>query len=133
MIIIGMNIGLIIAGIMALVRGKFVLTKNRVVEGVPARLLGAACFIPLPVVLCGSVTFLLVRSGGAVREPTTEDQLLSAAIEWGIMIVSLLILFGTAFALSGPPSEDRPPPRRWDDDDEEDDFEEDDDAPRRRR
>ena len=41
-------IGMLIAGIVALIRGKFQLTKASVVEGVPARIIGVIFLLPLP-------------------------------------------------------------------------------------
>ena len=46
--ILGLEIGLIIYGIIALVKGRMKFGENKVVEGLPARLLGVLALTPLP-------------------------------------------------------------------------------------
>ena len=46
--ILGIEIALIVVGILALARGRMTLSKTKVVVGAPARLLGLLALTPLP-------------------------------------------------------------------------------------
>ena len=47
--ILGIEIALVIIGLLALVRGRMTVTASRVVEGIPARLLGLLALTPIPI------------------------------------------------------------------------------------
>jgi hypothetical protein len=49
--ILGAEIGVTIYGLMALIRGKFSMGKNREIVGLPARMLGLLCLATLPLVI----------------------------------------------------------------------------------
>src|SRR5437879_1799730 len=53
-----LEIGMLIFGIIALITGKFTLTRNKVVYGVPARIIGVIMILPLPLGLL--VAFVII-------------------------------------------------------------------------
>jgi len=57
--LLALEIGLLIFGIIAVATGKLTLTKNHVVRGTPARLLGVVGILTLPSVLlvCFAIGF----------------------------------------------------------------------------
>jgi hypothetical protein len=104
--IIGM-IGFAILGIAALITGKITLSKNKVVLGTPARLLGLLALTPLPIVLVIGVAYA-VASGPADPEKFQKDnQLVFAAIEIGTLVVVGAVVFGIGAALAVSPEEVR--------------------------
>src|SRR4051812_23402878 len=106
MLICGLGIGLIIAGIVALVTGRIKLTKNRAVQGVPARLLGVALLLPLPVSF--AVVFIYSLSQADVNK---QEQFQAWAqqndgkltlIMAGTMIGMAVLIIGIAALLAKP-------------------------------
>ena len=69
--ILGAEIGMIVMGIMALVKGQMVLTKKRIVYGAPARFLAIITFLPLPTsfVIATIVAAVSVAKGLGVEVP----------------------------------------------------------------
>jgi hypothetical protein len=142
--ILGMEIGLAIFGILALVKGKMTLSKNKVVVGAPARLLGLLALMPLPVAF--GVGLLYALSEGPVNAGRVADdnKLALAAVEGGIVVLFAVLVFGIGAAVGITPQEaerrERRAPGRYDEDDRYDDDErpgkrdeDDDDRPRKRR
>lgn len=129
--ILGLEIGMLIFGLVALVRGKFTLSKNKVVEGAAARLLGLLALTPLPLAL--AVVFLYVAaSSPANPEKFAEDNKLTIAlIEAGVVIGIAVLVFGIGAAIGKDPAEARRRKKKRRDEDDYDD-EEDYDRPRRR-
>jgi hypothetical protein len=65
-----MGLGMLIFGIIALVRGQFTLTRTKVVSGVPARIIGFILLLPLPLMLASGLligVFYVMR--GSSRGP----------------------------------------------------------------
>src|SRR5262249_11231617 len=89
--ITGLEIGMLIAGIIALVSGKFKLTANCVAEGVAARLAGLICLLPLP--LSFAVGFVIALQQQAQGRPfdVKEMQLSLALLEGGIALACLIL------------------------------------------
>src|SRR5689334_11923934 len=61
MLICGLGIGLMIAGIVALATGRIKFSRNRAVQGVPARLIGAAMLLPLPAGFLAGMIYTLMH------------------------------------------------------------------------
>src|SRR4051812_33004766 len=106
MLICGLGIGLMIAGIVALITGKIKFSKNRAVQGVPARLLGVALLLPLPVSF--TVVFLYSLTQADVNK---QDQFQAWAqqndgkltlIMAGTMIGMAAVIIGIAAVLAKP-------------------------------
>jgi len=114
--IIGLEIGLLIFGFVALIRGKFTITKNKVVEGMPARLLGALAILPLPL-LVGLGILLGLAKG---EQFFVKNKLQLTIAEAAIVVVFAIIIFGVGAAIGKPPRKQR---RCRDEiDDDEDDY-----------
>jgi hypothetical protein len=70
--ILGMEIAMFVIGIMALVRGKLKLGKNKEVTGTPARLLGLIGFVPIPLAIVLNIVAIVVLVAGGHRvDPAT--------------------------------------------------------------
>jgi hypothetical protein len=146
MLLIGLGIGLMVAGIIALATGRMKFSKNRAVQGVPARLLGVALLAPLPAGFLAAMIYTMAHI-----DPNKPDQ----AQEWGrqhdgaitavmagtMIGLAVLIIVIAAF-LAKPIKPQRKRKRRNDYDDVEDDrprrrrdqtADDEDDRPRRRR
>ncbi|AMV26924.1 hypothetical protein VT84_21160 [Gemmata sp. SH-PL17] len=91
--IFGIEVGLAIFGILALVRGRMTMSKGKVVVGVPARLLGLVALTPLPVALVVILLYTIAQ-GGADPEKFAQDQRLTIAlIEAGVVISIAVFVF----------------------------------------
>lgn len=127
--ILGMEIGLAIFGILALVRGKMTLSKNKVVVGAPARLLGLLALTPLPAALLFVVLYAASR-GGQVND---DDKWTITGIEAGTVILVAILVFGIGAAIGITPREAERRERRASGRYDEDEDDELDDRPRKRR
>jgi hypothetical protein len=131
-VILGAEIGLMVFAIITLVRGKLVLTKNRVVTGVPARLLALIGFLPLPVtlVLGLAIGVFLVGRGQPVDQ--TRVRIIGAVVELSVIVLCVAAIYGIGLMIAKPPMPERRRRRRLDEDDEETPPEETPPAPARR-
>ncbi len=91
--ICGMEIGLAIFGILALVRGKMTLSKNKIVIGAPARLLGLVALAPLPLAFGAGVLFAITQGAEANAERFAEDN------RWTLTLIEAGIVIGTAIVV----------------------------------
>lgn len=132
--ICGLQIGLAIFGLIALIRGKMTISKTKVVVGAPARLIGLLALVPIPLTL--GVGMLIgiakVAEGGNPEKIAEDNRGLLMGVEIGIVIVTAILVFGLGAALGVSPSEVERRERAGRYDDEEGEYEED-DRPRRRR
>jgi hypothetical protein len=107
------NIIMLIFGIIALVKGSFSLTGNKVVSGLPARIVGVILIMPMPISL--GVGFVYGLTLAATKQNIRDDSLQGAAIviELSIMAVCLVTALVVAFANAKPrarPASYAPPP-----------------------
>jgi hypothetical protein len=104
--ILGAEIGLMVMGIIALVKGKLTLTKNRVVHGTPARLLAILTFLPMPLAFASGVTYgvYLVAQGREVTEDSVRYTMIG--VEVGILVLCIVALYAIGWKLAGPPTAD---------------------------
>ena len=91
-----LQIGMFIVGIIALVRGRFKLSKNKEVTGGKARLVGLILLAPFPLAFCAGV-LLAIASGGNV-EPSTA-LLVDVSLTFGGLITAIVV----ALAVAKPP------------------------------
>jgi drug/metabolite transporter (DMT)-like permease len=98
--IIVMAICMLIFGLIAIVRGQFVLTRAKVVRGVPARIIGVILLLPVPLWLGGA---LLLGAFYALqgKQPRPEDlegpaTLLTVGSCVGCMVIAVIIGLATA-------------------------------------
>ena len=101
--IIGLYVGLFIAGLIALIKGKLTLGKNRVATKAAARVAGAVFLLPVPLAfgILMIVAFVRVSEGKAVDND--DWKLTSSLIELGVCVFCALAGFGIALAGSAPP------------------------------
>jgi hypothetical protein len=147
--ILGLEIGLAIYGLIALIKGRFNISKAKAVTGVPARLLGLVCLTPLPVAIVAAMIYTAaatdVTDPQKVEQFAQDNMLTYTLIEAGVVIGIAVLIFVAAAVMARPIEEveresrrkareyddgydDRPRNRRLDEHDEEDD-----DRPRRKR
>src|SRR5262249_30636375 len=102
--ILGLEIALLIMGIIALITGKLTLNRTCVVRGTNARVLGVIALLPLPV----AFTILLGLAGvyGGRRDELQDLSWMLPLIEAGITIGILVIICIAAALLSE--SKDKP-------------------------
>lgn len=131
--ICGLQIGLAIFGLIALIRGKMTISKTKVVVGAPARLIGLLALVPIPLTL--GVGMLIgiakVAEGGNPEKIAEDNRGLLMGVEIGIVIVIAILVFGLGAALGVSPKEAERRERAGRYDDEDGEYE--DDRPRRRR
>jgi hypothetical protein len=148
MLVIGLGIGMIVAGVMALIRGRLQLSNTKAVQGAWAYLLGLALMAALPLGFCVVMVYMLMHV-----DPNRKDEmdkwanendltltLILAGVEIGVGLI--VVIIGACLATPLPRDEGRHRRREPEYDDEyegrsrkrrtADDYE-DDDRPRRRR
>jgi hypothetical protein len=91
--IIGAEIGMLIYGLFALVKGEFGLGKEKKIYGLPARLCALICLAPLPLRFCGGFAygFCLGLSGVDPERIAVDYRPIFAGIEIGVLV--LVIIF----------------------------------------
>ena len=159
MLVIGLGIGLIIAGLVALIRGQLKLSQKKAVQGVPARLLGIALMTPLPLGFLAALVYTMMsvdpNRPDAVERWTKDNEMTLNLIIAGVEIgLALIIIIVAAFLAKPLPAdggrsarrrerdyddyEDEPRPRRKRDENDGPrgrraaDYDDEDDRPRRR-
>ena len=127
--ILGMEIAMLIFGIYALIAGKMNMGKNKVVLGLPARLIGLIGLVPLPLSLLVGVVFGIIWA--AQNRPMDGTFLgIATGIEVAIVLSCFALMMGLGYLMAGPPPEvDRV--RRYDELEEEE--EEEYDRPRKKK
>jgi hypothetical protein len=113
--ILGLEIGMLIAGIIALVKGSLRLSGKHVVEGISARLMGLILLLPLP--LAFAVGFLIGFGEGLQGKPVQAQELQGTltGVEVIIVVVCLMGALGIGFASAQTPADQRPSPRSRED------------------
>jgi hypothetical protein len=105
--ILGLEIALVIMGLMALIRGKMKMGKNREVTGIPARLLGLVGLLPMPMAIVLNIGYvaMLMASGELIDPATyTRDHMWAAVgIEAGCALGCALFMCVVGAILARPP------------------------------
>jgi hypothetical protein len=118
----GVEIALLVIGLLAIIRGKLTISKTKVVTGAAARLLGLIALTPLPVALAAVALYMAVSGVGDPERFADDNRMTLMLIEAGVVIGIAILVFGIGAAIGTDPARDQA-----DEDDEEDD------RPRRRR
>jgi hypothetical protein len=113
-----LEIGMLIAGIIALITGKLTLTKKKVVLGTPARVVGLIWFIPLPVALLIS---LMLRPAKTQEE---QNRLVTTILVIEIALILSCFILGLVIGLLNAKNPKKPKKRRRVDEDIDEDDEE---------
>lgn len=102
-----MEVCMLIFGIIALVRGNFTLTRNKVVTGAPARIIGVILILPLPLALLAGL-LIGVYFGMQGRRPQ-DIQSIAIPVELGIILGCMLLAVVIGLATGHPPQRRRVP------------------------
>lgn len=112
--ILGIEVGLLVYGVIALFNGKFAVSKTRAVFGWPARLLGLVAMSLLPAcIMVGLVigVVLVIQQGPDAAQQFARNQVATSLIEFVVVIIYTLLLFVIANFLAveidGEPSTKR--------------------------
>jgi hypothetical protein len=147
--ILGMEIGLAIAGLLALIRGRMTISSTKVVEGTPAYLLGILAMCPLPLAFMVGFVYGVANARQGNQQIGENEKWILLGIEAALVIGIGVLIFIIGIAVATNPTKSKRRKRRHednyeDDDDEyddrrplrkhrEDDYEDDDDPPPRKR
>lgn len=101
--IFGIEVGFFIAGLVALIRGKFALTPTKVVIGTAARLLGLVLMAPVPLILSVAFGWAAATSVGNEGDIRQSAVRVIRADEVPTIIVCGVVAFGVGSLLSRPP------------------------------
>src|SRR5688500_8932349 len=98
--ILGAEIAMLVIGIYALVTGKLTLSKKKVVQGTPARMIGIIGLLPLPLSFMAGVMYGATMAAQG-KDFTTDKsaQWTMIGIEGGITLVAFLLILVLGFAL----------------------------------
>ncbi len=134
--ILGIEIALIVVAIYGLIKGRLPITRARVVEGTPARLLALLGLVPVPLTLLITMLVLGVKAAKDGHIDEKSAGMTGTIVEVVVVLGTLLIFFALGFTLATEPRQkssedwdDRPRRSRKARDHDEDD----DEAPRRKR
>jgi len=137
--ILGVEIAMLVVGLLALVRGRMTISKTKVVTGTAARLLGLLALTPLPVAFAAVALYVAVSGVGDPERFLEDNKLTLMLIEAGVVIGIAILVFGIGAAIGTDPARDRPedeeddrPRRRARRDEDFEDGTDEDERPRRR-
>jgi hypothetical protein len=95
------ELGTLVWGIYVLVAGKLTVGTNYVVQGVAARLLALLLIAPLPAALTIGIAYgLHIASQGRMMTP--DEQMTLTAVEFGILIGCVALVYAIGWPLGGP-------------------------------
>ncbi|HJZ93282.1 MAG TPA: hypothetical protein VKE40_20570 [Gemmataceae bacterium] len=97
MLLIGLGIGLIVVGIVAIVRGRIQLSKSRAVVGIPARLLGVGFLFPFPLGFLAALIYTVANVPDATRPDVVEKW--TKEHEWALTGIQAGVMIGLAVVL----------------------------------
>src|SRR5215831_9803459 len=92
--IFGIKIALLIGGLIALITGKFRLSKSRIIEGAAARVAGLVLMVPLPLsyAIGFAIGYLAVLQGKRLDVAQWRGPLIF--LDLGILLACCLLGFG---------------------------------------
>ena len=101
--ILGAEIGLLVMGIIALVKGKLTLSKTRVVHGTAARLLALIALLPLPLSFAAGLVYgvVVTARGGDVAADSARLTMIGAEV--AILVGCIVALYAIGWTLAKPP------------------------------
>lgn len=101
--ILGAEIGMLIFGLVALVRGKLTLTKTRIVRGPMARVLGIVAMLPLPLSIGVGVLIGFAMAVQHRRFVPDEWHGTFAIVEGGIIVACLVVVYALGWSFAETP------------------------------
>jgi hypothetical protein len=96
------EIVMLIFGIIALVRGRFLLTRAKEVRGLPARLIGVVLLLPWPVALLAGMVLGAIFLAQGKPIDSKDFQLAAQLLGVAIVVLCLLSAIGIAIATAKP-------------------------------
>ena len=104
--ILGIEIALLVMGFLALCRGRLTIGKNKVVLGIPARLLGVLALSPLPVAFVLGIGYVLANAPpGQEEQFTDENQTTLMVIEAAVVLSTAAAIYALGTAVAVDPAE----------------------------
>ena len=97
--ILGIEIAMIVVGILAIVRGKMTVTGNKVVIGTPARLLRALALTPLPAAFMAILAYVAINAPADPERFAQDKKWTIIGIEAAIVIGIAVLVFGIGAAI----------------------------------
>ena len=130
-----LELALFTFGIVVLALGKLQFSPNKVVEGLPARLLGIVAMIPMPLafVIGFIIGFREGLRGGDPQQFAQKFGPMLAVVELALVVGAAVIVAVTGLLIAGPSHEERIRRRRRRREREADDDDDYEPRPRRRR
>lgn len=114
--ILGLEIGMLIAGLLAVVRGRMELTPTIVAEGVAARLLGVLAMTPIPAAVVVIGAYTVANCTGKTQaqiEAWAEKERTNLVVIEACVVVGIgLLVVGGIAVLGGDPAERAAPEDR---------------------
>jgi hypothetical protein len=102
------ELAMMVLGVFTLVNGSFRLSRERVVWGVPARIMGALLILPLFVYLGTIMTVALVYNLHG-RQPVEEDARKYGLILLGIDLAFIVVILAIGLVTAEPVEAEKPP------------------------
>lgn len=112
--ILGMEVGMLVMGLYALVTGRMPLSNERVVRGAAARWLGLVSLLPVPLAFCGGLVAAVVMVSRGQDLMDESVKWLFVAIEAGTVLLCAIFVGTVGAAVARKPGRS-PRPRRQDD------------------
>lgn len=96
------EIAMLVFGIVTLVKGTFQVSRNRVVQGTPAYLIGAILVAVLPTVLAIGFVAGVVMTAKAGRPPTPQELQWLTGVEPAITLLALVAVLTIGLTAGKP-------------------------------
>jgi hypothetical protein len=104
--VLGAEIGMLAMGLYALVTGKLILTKKRVVRGAAARLLALFALMPLPMTVIVAVVLGFLAAMLGMRVDEGAFKFAGIFIELTALVLSLIAVYAIGWAVGSDPADD---------------------------
>ncbi len=95
---IGLELGLVVFGIFALVKGRFSVSRSKVVAGTAARVMGVLALLPIPL----AIVVHTLYAAASIRSGTEMDRAAAQDVDGAITIGVVVLLLVVGIALGKP-------------------------------
>jgi hypothetical protein len=105
-VILGIEIGMLVMGIIALVTGKLTLSKKKVVYGTPAKLLAIPLLLPIPLAIFLGLVVGVIMGLQGINPTAPSHRWVFALLELGPIALCMGIVYAIGWNLAeSDPSE----------------------------
>src|SRR2546421_585985 len=101
MMLLVVQIFMLLTGLHALVTGRFKLREDRVIYGVPARLIGLFCMLPIPLAFCGGFV-MGVSMAVQGQDPLDPSVRVTVKAIDAVSLVSSMLLAAFTMSIAAP-------------------------------